>query len=1001
MNTRTALPSEFFCPSRRYYRRYLFSTPLAIARALWYYIRMKKRLVTAIILTVLTAALLSGCMLAKPSTPSLSYDAVTGVVSWDRIWFCDGYGVKVVDNDTGETVADVRISSSQYAITGYGTFVVTVTAISDKRGSSDPASITVVRVNTQTDAVIDWQATNVDALEDMPVIPYFLNYYYPGCGAVSVPVNSEYEPVQLAGNSLGLLNASDWVFSNGCVMVRESVFETLDPGQHEMITVALDSGEKVQFRVDVRDSAAVTVAGIVCNTGEDGQDVKIAVEPAPVSVLFEGTEIRFSYDESAKELTVASAELSGMVAQGVGLLEMVFEDGSVLSEFVLVADTDTVASAIGSGVCFRYDKTAGGDLVIGLGNSEPSGNAAQDGYYYALAVDGKLVEVGSAQDDVAKFGADRDTLTIKASYLSELDRGAHRLEIYTRDGVATAYVYVYSRSLMCYDLEFDFDESYPDVVLKYSCDSAPDKLIVEIDGVQYSDEDYPDMFGDGRIILTGKIQKNDPVLIRSCFGNEVAVSETVTFAVDVNALDEYLDPARGYVWLGESVNRYIDSREELENLAHYMLLYYDELDTQVFPLTSGDTVMHTVTAYFDFESLGFSQSQLMTMLNGNSTTEGAFMTYKEAYSLACAVMPGDTVEENVIGIILRSVTEPTVSPSDRPAYVDYTENASNDFHLAVSDRGESYDEFPIDGVARTAVVSTSDQLFFAVEQGYRPLPEAGSAAERIYEKAREVCRTYIDDDMTDAEKVHVIYDWLGKNVVYDYSASSEMNGVDPNGSQYLRFYAYDCFFLEGVFDDGVAVCNGIAKAVTLLCGIEGITSLKVGGVSRGVKHAWNKVFIDGVWYIVDATWSNVRSTGNTELFTHDYLLISTPQSSPGSEHIEDTADTLPYYAPDGGYNYFSNSYFEIGGYKGNYYIGDAEELHMLVDFVSLKTDAEVTVDVFCSSLSAMTAFERELSSDRIVTITPCCVHFADEDDDLLCDYCRSGAGFSLTIGAAG
>ena len=937
----------------------------------------------AITVALLAATLFVGCSLLTPSSPNLEYDKVSGIVRWNKVMFASSYEIKVVSEESGETVADTSTSATQYAISDYGTFVVTVTAVSS-RGKSDPASITVVRVNTQTDTVVDWTVSAAAALEDMPVIPYFRNYYYPGCGAIAVIINSDSEPTAVAGSVRGDLSSREWRFENGCVVLYESALSALDPGQHEMYYVKLADGSVETFRIDRVEKAAATVALF---SAALGGGTEIAVATAPVSVTAAGSEAVWTHQDGKVVIDAATfAQYNGDTTVPV---ELIFEDGSIVGQFVLISENAAQAISIDGGACLVYDKTDGGDIVVGLGNTDTRGNAAQDGDYYQVAVDGKLIDVGSSYDDDAKFGADRDVLTIKEEYLLSLERGAHKVEIFTRDGVATAYLYVYSRNLMCYDLKLNFDECWPEVVLEYKCDAAVEEYIVCIGDAEYSSKEHPEMFNDGCVTLTGKIQKNDSVLIKSIYKDELAVSETVAFVADLDALEKYLDPEKGYTWLGEDVNLYIDSQEELENLAKYMLLYFDELPKKSFPLDVNgqpvDTQMSYLTAYFDFDALGFSQSALLSKIN---TT--AFTTYKEAYKLKAAVMPEDSVEVNSIGIILYSATEPSISPDDRPGFVKYTESESNDFHLTGSSRGARFGDFPIEDRTKTAVVSTSDQLFFAVEQGYKPQPVPGSAAERIYDKALDVCRAYIDDDMTDAEKVHVIYDWMGKNVVYDYSAADEMDGVNVNSDAYNAFYKYNCFFLEGVFDDGVAVCNGIAKAVTLLCGIEDITCLKVGGTSRGVKHAWNKVLVDGVWYVVDSTWSNSRVSGDkVEMFGHDYLMLSTPEAA--TNHKEDTEDTLPYYAPDGDHNRFSETYFEYGAYVGNYYISNAEELRRLVGYA--KSEGMDEVFVFCSSYDALAGYADEVG----VTLAPCCNGFADSDGDGECDRCGSGDGVAVSV----
>ena len=960
---------------------------LANARAIWYYSNMKKALATIVIVLttlLLAATLFGGCSLLTPSAPKLEYDNVAGIVHWNKVIFAGGYDVKVVDTESGKTVAETSTSATQYAISDYGTFVVTVTATSS-RGNSEPASITVVRVNTQTEALVDWKVSGAAALADMPVVPFFQNYYFPG-SEVRVPINAESVPKQVASSIDRVLGASEWGYDNGCVVLYDSALAALDPGQHAMYHVALSDGTMESFRVDRVDSAAATVA---LYSVANAQDVKISVAPSPVSVLVEGTEANWSYDDD--EVIVAASTFAHYEKETVSM-QLVFEDGTTIEEFVLVSDTAAEVLSIGGGACLTYDKTTGGDITIGIGNSSRRDNASSDSYYYNVAVDGKLIDVGSSYTDVAAFSANRDVLTIKEEYLLSLGRGAHKVEIFTRDGVATAYLYVYSRYLMCYDLELNYDESWPDVVLEYKCDMLADEFVVCVGDAEYSSKDYPEMFEEGRVTLTGKIQKNDPVWIKSIYQGELAISEQIAFTADLDALEKYLDPEQGYTWLGEKVNLYIDSEEELENLAQYMLLYYDDLEVKSFYLeesggNAAHTELHYVTAYFDFDALGFSQSMLLNKISG---AEGAFTSYKEAYKLKAAVKQEDGVEVNSIGILLHSATEPTIAPGDRQDFVKYTESEDNEFHLSVSDRGANFDDFPIEKRTKTAVVKTSDQLFFAVEQGYKPVPVPGSAAERIYEKALDVCRTYIDDDMTDAEKVHAIYDWMGKNVVYDHSVAEEMEGVNVNSDAYNVFYKYNCFFLEGVFDDGVAVCNGIAKAVTLLCGIEDITCLKVGGTSRGVKHAWNKVLVDGVWYVVDSTWSNVKVAGDTvERFGHDYLMLSTPEAA--TNHKEDTDDTLPYYAPDSDYNYFVETYFKYGEYIGNYYISSEEELERLVRYAA--AEGIDTVFVFCESLADLRAYAEAAG----VTIAPCCSDFADLNGDAVCDNCRSESGVAVTV----
>lgn len=161
-------------------------------------------------------------------------------------------------------------------------------------------------------------------------------------------------------------------------------------------------------------------------------------------------------------------------------------------------------------------------------------------------------------------------------------------------------------------------------------------------------------------------------------------------------------------------------------------------------------------------------------------------------------------------------------------------------------RDTEYNDFKINNVADSLVVSTSNQLVYALEMGYRPIVEVGSSAEEVYEKAKDILISICDDSMTDYEKSRAIYEWLIINVEYDNKA--------VEGLQYKSNWGkYDSWYAEGALLNGVAVCDGIAKAFLIMAKIENIPTIKV--VSE--DHAWNKVLIDGNWYGIDATHGNI------------------------------------------------------------------------------------------------------------------------------------------------
>ena len=138
--------------------------------------------------------------------------------------------------------------------------------------------------------------------------------------------------------------------------------------------------------------------------------------------------------------------------------------------------------------------------------------------------------------------------------------------------------------------------------------------------------------------------------------------------------------------------------------------------------------------------------------------------------------------------------------------------------------------------------------------------------------------------MSDYEVVHAVYDYLTTEVVYDNAVAKYSGARDNSQDLYNDVYNYNCFYPEGVFDDGVAVCNGLSQAFVIMCAIEGIESVKISGTVPGGAHAWNKVCIDGMWYMVDTTWGRATYQNAYNVGEHDWLLVG---EAAASKHKQD------------------------------------------------------------------------------------------------------------------
>lgn len=192
-----------------------------------------------------------------------------------------------------------------------------------------------------------------------------------------------------------------------------------------------------------------------------------------------------------------------------------------------------------------------------------------------------------------------------------------------------------------------------------------------------------------------------------------------------------------------------------------------------------------------------------------------------------------------------------------------------------SKRESDFDNFKINNSLMSYSVETSEQLFYCLERRVLPICKSGSQAEVIYNLAKDVLRNIIDDSMNDFDKIKAIHDWIVMNITYD----NDLLNLTINNVEDLN--SYRGFYLEGVFIDKRAVCEGISKAFCILANIEGIPCVQVEGYQTlnpfGVGHAWNKVYLDGHWYVIDATSDGVILNDQYEVLVYTYFLISNQQ----------------------------------------------------------------------------------------------------------------------------
>lgn len=362
---------------------------------------------------------------------------------------------------------------------------------------------------------------------------------------------------------------------------------------------------------------------------------------------------------------------------------------------------------------------------------------------------------------------------------------------------------------------------------------------------------------------------------------------------------------------GYAQNRYITSKEELKNLILFVLENKIAEIKFYAGYATPETVKNDVSEVRDcVEESGIIPGYSLETSGNEFTIKFRFFA-------------------DEAGLI------PTVNSPEYDAPDGFSDAVQNTYSKPHYDNVKKTRNFYIDGVKETMSVSTSNMLYKAVAWGYKP-EFMGSQAEnlkQIYDNAKDALSYIVSDEMSEYEKVHAIYDYIIYNVRYDHDcANAEDKYVSGNLSlnEKMKYYGY---YLEGIFLDKFykkdmhAVCDGKSKAFVLMCGIEGITAVRISGEasSDGKNfggHAWNKVLLDlngtgdKEWYFVDTTWGDVGDDSK-EFLSHAYFLLSDDEVK--NSHVEKTGHGYP--KAEGKFDYFAHeTYTSSSGTEYNYVI---------------------------------------------------------------------------------
>lgn len=707
--------------------------------------------------------------------------------------------------------------------------------------------------------------------------------------------------------------------------IGETYDVTLSNGRTDEFTLSTSDKTKVEIygRTSIKAVGKTQTAVTITATNGKGDtaELKVNVDYADVSTVKIGVENQYQLLQSGE--TPKSVDFSATLNDGTNpatVFSWKFTNGA--GEEVATASGKTASYLPSPGEIYFATVTAGGksatvgfcadeELLVYLdkyrvGTEEKIvvraryfDNSGKTAKAYVYDEDGNLIStttletilsngMGEVNDTIAAIGKE-GAFTLKV----DVDGVSREVNFVVKDNVAANHIEV--------GVTGNLSQTTAETVT-FTATLSPAKADVESVKWYVNDKYY----STGKTFSFKPTNRGEHKVTAEI--NKITKTKTIVYLSEHDEAWYYASHFHDYG--GYVQNRYITSKEELKNLILFVLENKIAEITFYAGYSTPETVKKDVSEVRDcVEESGIIPGYSLETSGNEFTIKFRFFADEAG--------------------LIETVNSPEYDAPD--GFMDAVQNTYSKPHY---DNVKKTRNFYIDSVKETMSVSTSNMLYKAVAWGYKPV-FMGSQAEnlkQIYDNAKDALSYIVSDEMSEYEKVHAIYDYIIYNVRYDHDcANAEDAYVSGNLSlnEKMKYYGY---YLEGIFlnkfykKDMHAVCDGKSKAFVLMCGIEGITAVRISGKasSDGKNfggHAWNKVLLDlngtgdKEWYFVDTTWGDVGDDSK-EFLSHAYFLLSDDEVK--NTHVENPGHDYP--KAEGKFDYYAHETYTSSGTEYNYVI---------------------------------------------------------------------------------
>lgn len=710
--------------------------------------------------------------------------------------------------------------------------------------------------------------------------------------------------------------------------IGETYDVTLSDGRTDEFTLSTSDKTKVEIygRTSIKAVGKTQTAVTITATNGKGDtaELKVNVDYADVSTVKIGVENQYQLLQSGE--TPKSVDFSATLNDGTNpatVFSWKFTNGA--GEEVATASGKTASYLPTAGEIYFATVTAGGksatvgfcaveELLVYLdkyrvGTEEKIVVRAR---YFDNSSFGKKTATAYVYDEGGNLISTTTLETIRSNGMGEVNdtiaaigkEGNFTLKVVV-DGVSREVNFVVKDNVAANHIEVDVTGNLSQTTAEtvtFTATLSPAKADVESVKWYVNDKYY----STGKTFSFKPTNRGEYKVTAEI--NKITKTKTIVYLSEHDEAWYYASHFHDYG--GYAQNRYITSKEELKNLILFVLENKIAEITFYAGYSTPETVKNDVSEVRDcVEESGIIPGYSLETSGNEFTIKFRFFADEAG--------------------LIETVNSPEYDAPD--GFGDAVQNTYSKPHY---DNVKKERNFYIDSVKETMSVSTSNMLYKAVAWGYKPVFMGAQAdnLQQIYDNAKDALSYIVSDEMSEYEKVHAIYDYIIYNVRYDHDcANAEDKYVSGNLSlnEKMKYYGY---YLEGIFLDKFykkdmhAVCDGKSKAFVLMCGIEGITAVRISGKasSDGKNfggHAWNKVLLDlngtgdKEWYFVDTTWGDVGDDSK-EFLSHAYFLLS-------DDEVKNTHDENPghdYPKAEGKFDYYAHETYTSNGTEYNYVI---------------------------------------------------------------------------------